>query len=433
MPLTKFGPLAGLLISKWSYRKVAFIGAICSSAGLVAMSFAPSVAYAYFFYGLLNGFGNSLVVTSSQVSCGQRYIKHRGLTSSFVLSGTGLGSGVFPIMINNLIQTYGWRGSLLLLSGINMQSVIFALLLFPTRRLPSANPKDRRLNGEMKSTETQEHTRRKCNLDKGDFDERQKQVFCTNTFNSYINIYMRKLQIHLKKIKNADFVIFLISTCLFNFGYNAFLIFLPQHSTVVGFDENDSSLALTLAGAGLFVGCIVGSVLGNFNCKIVMLIIGSLGFGCVVILMDLFQQREKYMSLSFMVGMSSGFETAYLLAITCEILGDEVMAIGFGCVMFSVGVGCMIGPPVAGILVDHYHDTSYVLYLSAAVTILSGLLMLPYPIKSIARKCCTNTTEFSGRPASSTITLVSVISDKKFEMVHMNTLSSEATTNEVIK
>jgi hypothetical protein len=42
-------------MSKWSYRKVAVVGAILSSIGLVAFVFSPNVLYAYFFYGVLNG------------------------------------------------------------------------------------------------------------------------------------------------------------------------------------------------------------------------------------------------------------------------------------------------------------------------------------------------------------------------------------------
>lgn len=38
-----------------SHRKVALLGAVLSSAGLIAMPFAPNLVYMYGFYGVLSG------------------------------------------------------------------------------------------------------------------------------------------------------------------------------------------------------------------------------------------------------------------------------------------------------------------------------------------------------------------------------------------
>ncbi|XP_060560027.1 monocarboxylate transporter 14-like [Ruditapes philippinarum] len=400
------GPIAGVLMSKWSYRKVAVVGAILSSIGLVAFVFSPNVLYAYFFYGVLNGLGNCLAVTASQVSCGQHYVKYRGITSSFVISGTGFGSALFPIIINYLIKVYGWRGSLLFLSGINLHMLVFTLLLLPVKA-SSQIQSDRRLENKMKN--------RKKSLsdiynDKS--HEIKEDIETLGKFQIKCKYYLQKLKRNISTILNFKFFIFLTSTILFNFGYNAIVIFLPQHSIAIGYNEGTASLALTLVGAGLFVGCIIGSLLGNYNCKIIVLIIGSFGFGISSILIKVSQVQYMYMSLSFLAGLSSGLETAYLLTIACEILGDDAMAIGFGFVLFAVGVGCMIGPPITGYLVDNYQDTDYVLYVSAIVTILSGVIMLPYPLISVVKKCSrSRTSEQSTHPSQSTITLVSVITD----------------------
>ena len=49
------GPIATFLMNHMSHRKVALLGAVISSAGLIAMPFAPNLVYMYGFYGVLSG------------------------------------------------------------------------------------------------------------------------------------------------------------------------------------------------------------------------------------------------------------------------------------------------------------------------------------------------------------------------------------------
>lgn len=49
------GPIATFLMNHMSHRKVALLGAVLSSAGLIAMPFAPNLVYMYGFYGVLSG------------------------------------------------------------------------------------------------------------------------------------------------------------------------------------------------------------------------------------------------------------------------------------------------------------------------------------------------------------------------------------------
>lgn len=49
------GPIATFLMNHISHRKVALLGAVLSSAGLIAMPFAPNLVYMYGFYGVLSG------------------------------------------------------------------------------------------------------------------------------------------------------------------------------------------------------------------------------------------------------------------------------------------------------------------------------------------------------------------------------------------
>ena len=52
------GPLASVLMSRWTHKQVALSGAVLSSIGLICMPFAPNIPYMYAFYGVITGMSN---------------------------------------------------------------------------------------------------------------------------------------------------------------------------------------------------------------------------------------------------------------------------------------------------------------------------------------------------------------------------------------
>ncbi|XP_052090032.1 monocarboxylate transporter 14-like [Mytilus californianus] len=125
------GPIATILMNHMSHRKVALIGATLSCIGLIGLPFAPNIIYMYGFYGVLSGLGFCLVYVPSHVLSGLYYDTKRSLATGLATSGSGVGAIIFPIMVNFLVDKYGWRGSFYIVCGISMQNFIFASLLRP--------------------------------------------------------------------------------------------------------------------------------------------------------------------------------------------------------------------------------------------------------------------------------------------------------------
>uniref|UniRef100_K1R9A4 Monocarboxylate transporter 12 n=1 Tax=Magallana gigas TaxID=29159 RepID=K1R9A4_MAGGI len=124
-------PIATFLMNHMSHRKVALLGAVLSSAGLIAMPFAPNLVYMYGFYGVLSGLGFCLVYVPSHVLSGLYYDKQRSLATGLATSGSGVGAIIFPLLVNFLVDNFGWRGSFYIICGLCMQNIIFAGLLRP--------------------------------------------------------------------------------------------------------------------------------------------------------------------------------------------------------------------------------------------------------------------------------------------------------------
>jgi hypothetical protein len=78
--------------------------------------------------------GLSMIDYTTRLSIGFYFSKYRNLAYGLALSGAGLGTIIYPLFLEYLFETYGQRGSLLIIAGVNLHSVIAGVLtrLFKT-------------------------------------------------------------------------------------------------------------------------------------------------------------------------------------------------------------------------------------------------------------------------------------------------------------
>jgi MFS family permease len=72
-----------------------------------------------------------LVYVPSHVLSGLYYDEKRSLATGLATSGSGVGAIIYPLLVNFLVDTFGWRGSFYIVCGISMQNIVFASLLRP--------------------------------------------------------------------------------------------------------------------------------------------------------------------------------------------------------------------------------------------------------------------------------------------------------------
>ena len=136
------GPIAGILADKYGCRLIGMIGGIFMCAGCIISSFATSVPYLYFSYGVITGkinmsyllrhsrassthssctniiilkhhncfvipgLGASMLIASTFVIIGHYFDKRKGTAMGLSSVGCGLGTFAFPPMLTGLIQTF---------------------------------------------------------------------------------------------------------------------------------------------------------------------------------------------------------------------------------------------------------------------------------------------------------------------------------------
>ncbi|CAL1275601.1 unnamed protein product [Larinioides sclopetarius] len=123
------GPLVGIIGTRFGIRTVTFFGGLMAAAGAALCSVAPNISWLAVCWGGIHGMGFAFANTLFQVVVNQYFQKYRATASGIALSGACVGSLVFPIMIEAILDKYALMGGFLILGGIVMHVLPPALLL----------------------------------------------------------------------------------------------------------------------------------------------------------------------------------------------------------------------------------------------------------------------------------------------------------------
>ena len=129
------GIVMGGLNDKMGPRIVLTLSGILIGLGYFLMSLVSSVWQFYLFYGVIigTGMGGYWVPTLSTVA--RWFTKRRSMFNGIVLTGTGLGTLIIPLIASRLIPAYDWRISFIIIGGFVL--VIFVFLAQFMRRDPA--------------------------------------------------------------------------------------------------------------------------------------------------------------------------------------------------------------------------------------------------------------------------------------------------------
>lgn len=81
----------------------------------------------------MTGIGVGLATSAAFVALNHYFKKRRGQAVGLSMAGTALGMLIMPQLVRILLETFGFRGAVLLLSGLALHSVVGATLLQPAK------------------------------------------------------------------------------------------------------------------------------------------------------------------------------------------------------------------------------------------------------------------------------------------------------------
>ncbi len=353
-----FSLVVGLLIQKYSLKMLMLIGSVILGGGLAFYSQATAPWQVYLSHSLL-GLSLGLVGVMVQTVLIANWFRHkRGLAMGIVLTGTSFGGALIPIVARPLIESYGWRTALLMVSSI-VWLILIPAVLFLVKDKPSDVGAS--FDGNVLSdAETQRHgdTEKKARLD--------EQIPASQASGSTFN----------EALKSPLF--WILSLCAAAIFYPIFAtsqqFILHIQSPRIGATAAQAATAQSL----LFVTSVGGKFLFGFlsdklpTVRVMLICCGVMFLATLILLGFLTANTVFWFLLPFGLGYGGTFVLIQLLAVEFFGLRDIGKILGALTVIETFGgfVGSVITGRLASAAGGDYTTAFYGITMAAGLSLL---------------------------------------------------------------
>lgn len=125
------GLISGPMMKRFTFRNVAYCGSLTVVFGICTTAFAMSLPTLIVTYCIIIGIGQGIIFPATSLALNTYFRKKRNIAMGFSVTMTGLGPILMPLLIDVLLENYATSGTLLILAGIAMHSLVGASLLRP--------------------------------------------------------------------------------------------------------------------------------------------------------------------------------------------------------------------------------------------------------------------------------------------------------------
>lgn len=337
LALTAIGGIPSTVISyRFGYRASVISGSLLASAGFAMSYFCTELHELYLSIGVVAGLGLGLVLTPSVMVLENYFYRKRHLASSLAATGTSVGLILFPTAIYYLEDIYAWKGVTLILVAVCANMIVCGAVM------------------------------------------RQAVHYSGRQRRDLLKIFEPSL------FKSVVFQGLLWSNFLWSAGAAIVFFHLPEYARSTGVTQDDALMLLGVIGVSNFLSRSVFQLFSH-SAKLDTMSNVLCSAGLAVILTGLFPEFFKHkageIGYAIMFGLHCGFWSTFVASVTGELLSEELIAYGRGFISLSIGLGLVLGPPLAGLLIDEDFGFEVVFYGAGACMLLSSLIMLSVSIK----------------------------------------------------
>lgn len=328
------GIFTGGLNDRFGPRVVITLCGLLSSVGYMLMSQVLTVWQLYLFYGLIIGAGSNVFVPLLS-TIARWFVQRRSMMTGTVYAGAGVGMLIMPLLVNQLIATYGWRMACLVLGIIILVVVVSAaqfLRLNPSQVGQVAYGENHAVEG--------------------------------------VSNWGTKLFSLKEALQTGQFWLFMSAMFSFGFCLYAIQVHIVPHVTDLGMSATSAAAILATIGGATVIGqTLLGSTGDKIGYKRAFLIGIILIAIAVFILMP---ARELWIFYLFAVifGLAHGNCTTQESPIAAWLFGLASHGLILGLFAFSGTLGAAIGPVVSGYIFDMTGNYQLAFWVAAALAII---------------------------------------------------------------
>lgn len=158
-----FSPVGSYINDRFSYRFTAILGSLSGIIGFFLASLSSKLWMMYLTFGVLSGFGHTMIYNSSYLMILQYFVKRRSVAVGIVASAPAIGMFVMTQITQSLLNTFGWQGALRGFAILHFVCGLCSTVFVPLDNMKEGNNNDNTV-GKIRQEET----------------ERKKSSLCSN-------------------------------------------------------------------------------------------------------------------------------------------------------------------------------------------------------------------------------------------------------------
>ncbi|XP_077977519.1 monocarboxylate transporter 12-like [Glandiceps talaboti] len=415
------GPLSAALTKRFGTRVVLMIGGILSLLGFVLSVFAPSLAVLYFTFGGLVGIGFGIPLSSVVIHINKYFSKRFVFANGLCYLGGGIGLLIASPLFHFLIEMFGWRGAVLIIGGINANTMVCAALMRPLHTMNSSRkpypledvelPEQKvtdstegssRGNYDLKNDSVISHTV-DTNLVTGELDDTKTDLH-TNYISIikldevYSNGVTLKQKLHNAVsffglnlfVKSPAFCVICFAQLLEGLGFSMVTSHLVNRAFTSGISKFDSAMLLTYFACASLVARLTHGFIIYYEfvspTRLLGIAIGT--HGLAILLNPITNNYAVLATLACILGLSSGTYQPLIAVSMREQVGVEDTGVALGWDYFSMGIGFLLGPYFSGWMFDVYGNYELAFYITGGLTLTGGILIFLAPkVNKWTKRC----------------------------------------------
>ncbi|XP_066526613.1 monocarboxylate transporter 2-like [Hoplias malabaricus] len=361
------GPVSSVLVNRYGSRPVVITGGIMCGMSMVAASFGSTITHLYICVGIVGGLGLSFNLQPSLTIIGKYFQVRRPIANGLAMAGSPVFLCTLAPLNQFLFDRFGWRGGFFILGAMVLNCCVAGSLMRPlnagraSRDKPQSNGAGKpngahRGNGvEGQASEQEPPEHRSCCV---------KSTSCSCDVSLF---------------RHRGFIIYLIGNMLMFFGFFSPMIFLAPYAKHRGVDEYSAASLLSALALVDMIARPGTGLLANTRWvrpRVQYLFSFAITYnGVCHLLCPLASGYWGLIVYAVCYGLVYGMVCALLFECLMDLVGPRSFSSAVGLVTILECCPVLLGPPIAGALVDMFGDYSYLFYMCGAVMLAAGLFL----------------------------------------------------------
>ncbi|XP_037832772.1 monocarboxylate transporter 2-like isoform X2 [Kryptolebias marmoratus] len=362
------GPVSSILVNRYGSRPVVMVGGLMVSIAMVLASLGTTIIHLYLCVGVIGGFGLAFNLQPALTIIGTYFQVKRPLANGLAMTGSPVVLSTFAPLNQFLFDSFGWRGSFLVLGSIVLNCCVAGALMRPVDKRVRFKPSD----GPPRCEGGAAEEAAEVDVSAQSADPAPEDGPAESKSQSYISRY-----IDFSLFRHNGFLIYLSGSVVMFFGFFAPVVFLAPYAKHQGTDEYSAALLLSIfALVDMFIRPITGFI-GNSKWvrpRIQYFFSFAVSYnGVCHLLCPLASGYEGLVVYAVFYGLAFGMLSALLFEALMDLVGAHRFSSAVGLVTIIECGPVLLGPPISGALVDTFRDYKYMYYACGIFMLVPGI------------------------------------------------------------